>query len=215
LILPKVTTDSVTGTVTVTPLEITVGKSALSNAVLLPLIQQSRVIETDINAQTTIGNNCDNDRVLLNNLLTPAETVGNVALGVFTPGGGFDLDVGGVTADTLAPTDYADPFGAVPPPLLDTQLPPFTNPNEDFSLLPAGPTSTNPAPSTTTTPAQSAPSALTSATHCDTTSPSGHPGCWSGDADVVGGAAVVAGGLLFLADLRKSRRSRRLKEGVT
>jgi hypothetical protein len=215
LILPKVTTQAATGSVTVSPLQITVGKSALSNALLLPLIQQSRVIETDINAQTTIGNDCDNDRVLLNNLFTPTETVGNVALGVFTQGGGFDLDIGGVAADTLPPTDYADPFGALPPPLLDTTLPPFTNPNGDFSLLPSGPTSTIPASTTTTLPAQSAPTTVTSATHCDTTSPSGHPGCWSGDADVVGAAAVVAGGVLFLADLRKSRRSRRLKEAVT
>ncbi len=215
LVMPTVKTDPATGTVTVTPLEITVGKSALSNTLLLPLIQQSRVIETDINAQSTIGDNCANDRVLLNNLLTPAETVGNVALGVFTPGGGFDLDVGGVTADTLAPTAYADPFGAVAPTFINPSLPPLTNSDENFSLLPSGPTSTSPTPPSTTIPAQAAPSTLTSATHCDTTSPSGHPGCWSGDADVVGGAAVVAGGLLFLADLRKSRRSRRLKEAVT
>jgi hypothetical protein len=72
------------------------------------------------------------------------------------------------------------------------------------------------AAATTTTPTTVPPQSvsagsgsLSSATHCTTTSPAGHPGCWSGAAEVVGLVAVVGGGALFLADLTKSRRSRR------
>jgi hypothetical protein len=222
LILPKVSVDSATATVTVTPLEITVGKSALSDAVISPLIKQVSALETELNGQTVPGNECTNAKVLLANLANPSETVANVALGVFSNGGGFDLDVGGVTADTLAPPDFSDPFGSLSLPALGSVLPPLGGslgalPPADSALPP-----TNPAASTssTTIPPQSTSAgtgALSSATHCTTTSPSGHPGCWSGDAEVVGAVAVVAGGALFLADLRKSRRSRRktLEEAPT
>ena len=222
LLMPTVKVDPTTQTVTVTPLEITVGKSALSDTLISPLVTQVSALETEFNAQTQIGSDCSNIKVLLNNLANPNETLLNVALGVFSNGGGFDLDLGGVTADTLPPPDFADPFGSLP-------LTPLGNPGASIisslgSGLPVGSglpaTGATPTTSTPTTiPPQSVPAgagSLSSATHCTTTSPAGHPGCWSGAAEVVGIVAVVAGGGLFLADLTKGRRSRRrAKEATT
>ncbi len=161
-------------------------------------------------------------------MANPTETIANVALGAFSNGGGFDLDIGGASADTLPPPDFANPFGNGSNPLsslgsalstvvgsVGSGLP------TGFGLPPIGAAATT--PTTPTTPTTIAPQslsagsgALSSATHCTTTSPAGHPGCWSGAAEVVGIVAVVAGGGLFLADLRKGRRSRRrLKEATT
>jgi hypothetical protein len=224
LVMPTVKVDPSTQTVTVTPLEITVGKSALSDVLISPLISQLSALESEVNGQTESGSDCSNVKVLLNNLANPAETVANVALGSFSNGGGFDLDVGGVNADTLPPPDFPDPFGSATLPVLGSLGLPVTG--SLGSGLPAGlglglPATGAVTPTTpsTTIPPQSVSAGsgtLSSATHCTTTSPAGHPGCWSGDAEVVGSVAVVAGGALFLADLRKSRRSRRkVKEATT
>jgi hypothetical protein len=224
LIMPKVELNATNQTVTVTPLELTVGRSALSDTLLSPLIAQSSALETEVNGQTTTGTDCTNAKVLLNNLANPTETIANVALGVFSNGGGFDLNLGGVAADTQPPPDFANPFGNGFNPLsslgsslstvvgsLGSGLP------TGFGLPPIGAAATIPTTPTTISPQSisAGSGALSSATHCTTTSPAGHPGCWSGAAEVVGIVAVVAGGGLFLADLRKGRRSRRhLKEAT-
>lgn len=228
LILPTVTTDPATGTVTVTPLEMTLGKSALSDAVVSPLISQVSSLESEFNGQTATGSDCSQVKELESNLANPAETVVNVALGAFSNGGGFDLDLGGATADTMAPPDFADPFGSSDGTATTGALPPGS-----FNVPTAGSGVTFPAsaanplggagssPTTTSSvPAQSASSAqgeLSSATHCETTSPADHPGCWTGAASIVGAIAVLAGGALFLADFRRGRRSRRpvTKEATT
>jgi hypothetical protein len=218
LVLPAVTTDPATGTVTVSPLQITVGHSALSNVIVSPLVREASSLEAIVDGQTQSGSDCSNVKELEGNLLDSPETVANVALGTFGPGGGFDLDVGGVTADTQPPPSYADPFGvgggsvaggALPPSLLGSS-------GSVASLPPAAPfpspATTAPTSAPSPAPAQAAPperAVLATAAHCETTSPAGHPGCWSGDATVVGAAAVVGGAALFLADVRKSRRSRR------
>ncbi|HWE65300.1 MAG TPA: hypothetical protein VG298_01525 [Acidimicrobiales bacterium] len=224
LVMPTVSTDPATGTVIVTPFQITVGKSALSDAVISPLISAASSLEAAINGQTVSGNDCANAKVLVANLANPAETVANVALGVFSNGGGFDLDLGGTTADTLAPTDFTNPFGAGDATTPDGALPPSSLgaggigsgsfggalPGAAGGGIASGGGATGGSTSTTTTPAQAAaPATLTSATHCQTTSPAGQPGCWSGDAAIVGIVAVAAGAALFLADTVRGRRSRR------
>jgi hypothetical protein len=227
LILPSVSTDATTGTVTVTPFQITVGKSALSDAAISPLISQVSKLEAAVNGQTVTGNDCADIKELAANLANPAETVGNVALGVFSNGGGFDLDLGGVQADTLAPTDFVDPFGsgagadtsagALPPDTFGSSGS-FANGVPPGSLPPSAAGAPAGGSTTTTAPTRAAaPGALSSAVHCQSTSPGGKPGCWGGDAAVVGGVALAAGGILFLADITKGRRSRRksTKEAVT
>jgi hypothetical protein len=224
LIMPTVKVSSLNQTVTVTPLEITVGKSALSDAVISPLISQLSALEAEVNGQTVTGNDCSNIKVLLNNLANPIETVANVALGSFTSGGGFDLDVGGVSADTLPPPDFTDPFGSIPLPVIGSLLPPVTGSlatgppvGTGLPVVGAGSGAAATTPSTTIPPqsVSAGTGTLSSATHCTTTSPAGHPGCWSGAAVVVGIVAVVAGAALFLADLRKGRRSRLTAKEVT
>jgi hypothetical protein len=218
LIPPSTTTDPTTGTVTVTPLEITLGKSALSNVAISPIISQTSALESALAGQTQSGNDCANPKVLVGNLASPGETVANVALGAFANGGGFDLDLGGATADTSAPPDFADPFGSGDSSSnTGGSLPPDALGQVDGgSGLPLGVGLGSVVPGGTGTTSTSEPaqpiagsSALAAATHCETTSPAGHPSCWSGDAMVVGIVAVGAGAALFLADLRKSRRSRR------
>jgi hypothetical protein len=227
LILPRVKTDAGTGAVTVTPLQVTVGRSALSDAVISPLISHMSALESEVNGQTASGNDCSNIKVLEGNLANPTETVANVALGTFSNGGGFDLNFGGVNADTLPPPAFANPFseGGLAG-IADSVLPGTLGAS---SAIPSSPTAGSfptsigaAAPTTTPTTGaghstMAAPGSPVSATHCETTSPSGHPGCWSGAAALVGGIAVAAGAVLFLADFRKSRRSRRqaMKEAGT
>ena len=216
---PTVTTNQSNGTVTVTPLQITVGKSALSNPVVSPLVSEASALEAEINGKTSYGPDCANIKELEGNLAEPSETVANVALGAFSNGGGFDLDVGGANADTQPPPSYANPFGSGSPAAGSTFLPPVsasaTLPPGGagaFSLPPVAavpPQSQSAIPSTTSPPPGPGNTSTVAAVHCVTTSPSGAPGCWTGDATIVGAVAVGAGAFLFLADVGSSRRSRR------
>jgi hypothetical protein len=134
-----------------------------------------------------------------------------VLLGAAAGSGALDIYFGGATANTIAAPNFGDPFAfsapgaaAIQPPAATAATPfgggPASVPAVLGSSESAAP-GANPA-------VQPQAAVLAGSTKCETTSPAGSGGCWSGLGALAGGAAVVLGGLLLYADMRKSRRIR-------
>jgi len=149
---------------------------------------------------------------LLGQLSRPGETVLQVLLGGAAGSGAVDVYFGGATANTIASPDFANPFDVAAPGLPASAQPSVGSPGTPGS----GPLAIPGVPGSAGTPGSAANAAveaqhatLAGSTKCQTTSPAGSGGCWRGLGTWAGGAAVILGGLLLYADMRKSRRIQR------
>jgi hypothetical protein len=222
---PQATSDSNTGSLTITPLDLHFVGSPTDNKLLSPIAPQIGTLEDVVAGQSADGSDCSQVKNLLGNLLTPSEEVLNLLLAGAQGSGGVNLDVGGASVFTQAAPDFSDPFGSgFSNPLAATPLPvapvagvnPTTgNPiptapsgSQQVSSLPAGsPAVSAPAASPATSPTAHAATAGASSSsspgliRCVTTSPAGSPSCWDGLGVVAGAVTVVVGGGLLAADL--------------
>ena len=208
---PAESTDPGTGGITMGALQLHFAGSSLDNMLVGPTNGPLTQLINLFNGQTSTGPDCTQLKNLLGQLSHPTETVLQVLLGGVAGSGAVDLYFGGANADTIAAPDFGNPFAfsnpggtSVPSPIASTGNSvgggPASVPAVLGSSVSAAPAA-NPA-----VPAQ--PVALAGSTKCETTSPAGSGGCWRGLGTWAGGAAVVLGGLLLYADMRKSRRIR-------
>jgi hypothetical protein len=212
---PEESTDSVTGTVTISPLELRIVGTAITNAVLGSLNSTETALEEEIGKVLAAGGSsaCV---VVLASYVGDAELVAGIVEGILAGGGFVDLDLGGANADTQAAPDFTNPLGATSSgDTLGQSLPSFGGVtgtgSGSFSYGSGGTSSSSvPAvvPTTPTAPAHQLAAAAqpVALVHCVTSSPAGHPGCWSGAATVGAAALLVVGGALFAADIVRSRR---------
>jgi hypothetical protein len=218
LTLPAVSTDPITGTITVSPLRLEVTGTALTNTVL------GSLNTTETTLEQTIGKVLDaNDSacfVVIASYVGDAELIAGIVEGILAGGGFIDLDLGGASADTQAAPDFSNPLdtgalgsstSSLSSPLASTGSSSGVTSGSfasGFGSLPSSPLAAS-SPTTTATTAptsvktEAAPAALV---HCVTSSPSGRPGCWSGAATVGASALLVVGVGLFAADIVRSRR---------
>jgi hypothetical protein len=215
IILPAVTTDALTGAITVSGLDLRLTGTKTTNAVLEPLLAEEPQIEKDLDgAIASTGE--------LSTLAGSGELVGDVMLGVLAGAGQVNLILGGASAgSSAAPAGYQ--FGSGGSSSSDstsstgsTFLP---STGSSFGSSISALTSPTVSPgSSTTVPAKTAAEATGSvsvAMHCETTSPSGRPGCWRSVGTDIAAGLLIGGGILFAIDFRQSRRRRFLRPKET
>lgn len=211
---PQSSSNSNTGALTITPLDVHFTGSPTDNKVLSPIAPQIGTLEDVIAGQSANGSDCTQVKNLLGNLLTPSEEVANLLLAGAQGSGGIDLDIGGASVFTQTAPDYADPFdvaGGSQVPI----VPPSVSTSPTVSTGGTVPVSgtTSPAPNpvasipagglvapATTVPARHA-SSPPELIRCVTTSPAKTPSCWNGLGVVAGAVTLTAGGVLLAADL--------------
>jgi hypothetical protein len=198
VVLPSVTSDPDTGAVSVSPFRVLFGGESALSPVLQRVTAGVQPLRNALNGLTATGSDCTDLRQLLGQVLGGAYSVGDILLAALSPAGGVEVDIGGASAGTAEPPDFADPFGAGGP-LGDLLAPPSLAAPELAapSLDAAPPTS---APATTRLQPVAA-----SASRCETTSPAGRPGCSTGAGLAVGLTVAVLGSALFAYDLRRRR----------
>jgi hypothetical protein len=211
--LPTLSTDSVTGTITMSSLQLEVAGTAIANTVLGALNGTETTVEQDIGKLLAAGSSAC--LKLAEGFVGDGELVAGIVEGILAGGGVVDLDLGGASADTQVAPNFVNPLGSASGPSGNTSssLPSAgSTPTFGGSFASGSSTITSPTgaagtpPAAPTTPS-AAPVAQGSVSfHCETSSPSGHPGCWPGAATV--GAAVLlgVGAALFVADIVRSRR---------
>jgi hypothetical protein len=213
--LPAESTDPVTGTVAISPLQLQVTGTAITNTVIGALNPTETKLELEIGKLLAADNNASVGALV--GYVGDAELVAGIVEGIMAGGGVIDLDLGGASADTEAAPDYVNPIGASPSQdTLGQSLAPLGTGSGlnsgSFDVGVAGsPPSSIPASGgaiRTAEPANGSVAAAAPATlaRCITSSPSGHPGCWSGAATVGAASLLVVGGALFAADIVHSRR---------
>jgi hypothetical protein len=213
IFLPAVTTDALTGAITVSGLDLRLTGTKTTNAVLEPLLAEEPQIEKDLDgAIASTGE--------LATLAGSGELVGDVMLGVLAGAGQVNLILGGASAgSSAAPAGYQ--FGSGGSSSSDTYTGstflPSTGSNFGSSFgVPTSPTATS--GTSTTLPAKTAAEAAGSAPvamHCETTSPSGRPGCWRSVGTDIAAGLLIGGAALFAVDFRQSRRRRFLRPKET
>jgi len=209
---PAESTDPGTGGISIGALQLHFTGSTLDNMLIGPTFGPLTQIINLFNGQTGTGKDCKQLKNLLGQLSRPGETVLQVLLGGAAGSGAVDVYFGGATANTIAAPDFANPFAVSAPGLPASSLPSVGSPGTPAS----GPLTIPGVPGSPGTPAAAANTAveaqhttLAGSTKCRTTSPAGSGGCWRGLGTWAGAAAVVLGGLLLYADMRKSRRIQR------
>ncbi|MBV8161013.1 MAG: hypothetical protein JO265_08835 [Acidimicrobiia bacterium] len=212
LVPPAQSIDPGTGGITMGALQLHFTGSATDNLLIAPTSGPLTQLINLFNGQTSTGPDCTQLKNLLGQLSHPAETVLQVLLGGAAGSGAVDVYFGGANADTIASPDFANPFAFSPPGPTSVQ-PPVASTGASGGAPASVPVSAVLGSSSTAAaanaPVQSQPAAvLASSTKCETTSPANSGGCWRGLGSWAGGAAVVLGGLLLYADLRKSHRIR-------
>ncbi|MBV9413255.1 MAG: hypothetical protein JO148_16810 [Acidimicrobiia bacterium] len=208
---PKESIDPGTGGVSIGALQLHFSGSATDNLLVGPAFGPLTDLINLFNGQTGTGLDCTQIKNFLGQVARPTETVLQVLLGGVAGSGAVDVYLGGATADTIAAPSFGDPFAFSPPGAASAQPPAAATANPAGSAPASLPSvlgaSASAAPAAAPgVPAQ--PVALAGSTKCVTTSPAGSGGCWRGLGTWAGGAAVVLGGLLLYADMRKSRRIR-------
>jgi hypothetical protein len=208
---PIESTDPGTGAISMGALQLHFTGSATDNMLVGPTFGPLTQLINLFNGQTSTGPDCTQIKNLLGQLSHPAETVLQVLLGGVAGSGAVDLYFGGARANTIAAPSFGDPFAfsapgpaAIQPPAATTGNPVGGGPASIAGVLGssvAAAPGANPA-------GQPQAAVLAGSTKCETTSPAGSSGCWSGLGTWAGGVAVVLGGLLLYADMRKSRRIR-------
>jgi hypothetical protein len=207
VVQPAATNDSATNAVNVSGMEVRLTGSVLTNAVLEPLLAQEPAIEKAIDAALA-SNAC------AASLFGDADLVGNIVLGIMAGAGQATVILGGANAgSSLAPPVFqfgssGGAFSFTSPSTGSTFLP---SPGSTFlpttGALPTAPTGGS--TSTTTAPTKSALGASVPASlHCETTSPSGRPGCVKGLGDWIAAGLLAIALTLFAVDFVTSRRRR-------
>jgi hypothetical protein len=212
---PVMSTDAVTGTVTMSPLQLEIVGTAVTNKVLGALNGTETTVEQDIGKVLAEGNGAC--LKFFESSVGDGELIAGIVEGILAGGGVVDLNLGGASADTQVAPNFVDPLGSA----TDSnggaaQLPasPGTTPGGVGGSFDTGSSSslTSPtsgggaapaaAPAQTSTPVAQAAVSV----RCVTSSPSGHPGCWPGAATVGAAVLLAVGGALFVADIVRSRR---------
>jgi hypothetical protein len=215
---PVESTDPVTGTVTIGPLRLQVEGTAITNTVLGALNPTETTVEEQIGKVLATGDEACIK--VIESYVGDAELVAGIVEGILAGGGFIDLELGGASADTEDAPNFVNPLdvlGGNSSGNASGQLPSAygglaTGANGLFDAgggdIGASPATSGGATTSTSAPAQSSAPATQSATlvRCVTSSPSGRPGCWSGAATVGAAALLVVGGVLFVADVTRSRR---------
>jgi hypothetical protein len=216
LTLPVESTDPVTGTVTMGPLQLQLVGTALTNTVLDSLNSTETTLEEEIGKALDAGNSACFK--VIASYVGDTELIGGIVEGIMAGGGVVDLDLGGASADTEVAPNYANPLGSSGATigLSNPSLPstgigtaPATGTFGQGTGLVGGDIS----PSGSGTPAaasghpagSTALAAASGPVQCVSTSPSGH-GCWSGAATVGAAVLLALGGALLVADVVRSRR---------
>jgi hypothetical protein len=215
LVAPTQSTDPVTGTVTISPLRLNVEGTAVTNTVLGALNTTETALEQQI-GKVLSANNTACFKVIAS-YVGDAELVAGIVEGILAGGGFIDLDLGGASADTEAAPNFTNPLdtaastssgdlgGSASLPSLGSGT---SGLGGGLTPGPGGTATTPPATSSGTVPSHAAtPSSESLAlVHCVTSSPANRPGCWSGAATWGAAALLVVGGVLFAADIVRSRR---------
>ena len=211
LVAPAESTDPGTGGISIGALQLHFTGSATDNLLIGPTFGPLTQLINFFNGQTGTGKDCTQAKNLLGQLARPSETVLQVLLGGVAGSGAIDLYFGGASANTIATPSFSDPFAFSPSAPASVQ-PPASSIGDVATgpaSVPAVLGSSTAAPvASANAPAPGQPAALAGSTRCETTSPAGSGSCWRGLGTWAGGAAVILGGLLLYADMRKSRRTR-------
>jgi len=210
LTLPAKSTDAVTDTVTIGPLRLAMTGTVVTNTVLGALNPTETTLVLEIGKLLAADSNAEFQTIA--SYVGDAELVGGIVLGILAGGGVIDLDLGGASVDTEAAPQFVNPLAAsgaqAPPsqPSSSAVVQPGVTPSGS-SVVTTGGTPPLVIPGhevATATPSSTA--LFTSLRRCVTTSPSGHPGCWSGAAPLGAALLLVIGGVLFASDIVRSRR---------
>ncbi|HEX3795597.1 MAG TPA: hypothetical protein VHV57_13980 [Acidimicrobiales bacterium] len=210
LIEPVESTDSVTGTVAISPLELELTGTALTNTVLDKLNNTETTVEKAISKALEAGNVACLTSIA--GYLGDGELIAGIVEGIMAGGGVIDLDIGGASADTADAPNFVDPLTDGSSASADAgQSLPSQGLGSDSGFDSGGLSS---APSTTVASGttghgdqpQASASAPAALVRCVSSSPAARPGCWSGAAPVAAGVLLILGGLLFAADIVRSRR---------
>jgi hypothetical protein len=212
--LPTSSTNPVTGTIAISPLQIQLTGNEVSDTVLQQLNGSEATLEQNIAAALEgTGNACIES---LAAEAGSAELVAGVLEGIMAGGGVIDLQLGGASAQTAAAPDYANPLGASAPVggglgQNQPESSPTSTPGSTLATTGDSGTATTTPPTTGLAPAAAAPSQPSSVNpavliRCVTTSPAGRPGCSSGAATIAATALLAVGSGLYAADVIRSRR---------
>lgn len=204
---PIESTDPGTGAISIGALQLHFTGSAADNMLVGPTFGPLTQLINLFNGQTGTGKDCKQIKNLLGQLAHPTETVLQVLLGGVAGSGAVDVYFGGANANTIAAPNFGDPFAFSP------GAPSIQSPTASIGDVTTGPASvpavlgsSTAAPAVpSNAPTPGAPAVLAGSTKCETTSPAGSGSCWRGLGTWAGGAAVILGGLLLYADMRKSR----------
>jgi hypothetical protein len=211
--LPTMSTDTVTGTVTMSSLQLDVVGTSITNTVLGALNGTETTVEQDIGKLLDAGNSAC--LKVVEGFVGDGELVAGIVEGILAGGGAIDLNLGGASADTEVAPNFVNPLGSASASSANSSaLLPSSGSAPTFGGSFGGGSSTITSPTSAAGTAPASPTAPSVAPvaqgsvsfHCETSSPSGHPGCWPGAATV--GAAVLlgVGAALFVADIVRSRR---------
>jgi hypothetical protein len=218
LTLPTQSTSSVTGAITMSPLQIQLTGTALVATVLSHLTTTQTTVEKAIAKALASFNNACLESVA--GVIGTGELLASIVEGILAGGGVIDLQLGGASADTQAAPNFVDPLGGT------------GSDSGGTDLTPSGPSTLGigsgvtgglgngfgNGAGATTAPSTSAASAATptghpqslgtpvALVHCVSSSPANRPSCWSGAATVAAAVLLIAGGSLFAADFVRSRR---------
>lgn len=212
LSLPTESTDSVTGAVTIGPLQLQLAGTTLFNTVLHQIAPAQQQLDDEIAAiLEKSGNACIQS---LAADLGVGELVAGIVEGILAGAGTIDLQIGGASANTQVAPNYANPLDATNPLAgsgTGSSLPSSLPFSGGGSLgTSSGPISSSTAPGASPQAAPPAPSrAKSSATaliRCVSTSPAGGSGCSAGSDGAALGALLLGAGVLFAADFVRSRR---------
>lgn len=177
------------GTTEVTSLFVRIGGNDQANPVVGQILGQLQPARDELYAQLQSGG-CPVDPVYV----SAALTVFDITLASLTGSGGLTLEVGG--ARTLHDTTYYEnPFG-VPRP--------FT---PSIGPVPVPPRAVPATPGKKPVAQVRPPSAGRTSSRCETTHPSGSPGCSRGSAAWAGAIALVVVAGLFAGDYLRTRRT--------
>jgi hypothetical protein len=214
LVLPKMSTSSVTGAVTMGPLRLAIRGTSLTNKILTSLSAPQSSLEKQIAAVINgTGNACISSIAAD---VGVGELVAGIVEGILAGGGVIDLDLGGANAVTEAAPNYKNPFagesgakgGQTSGGHAGTPNTLKTTTGSGTPAIPAAPGVGSAPTSGAAQPAEVATGLSTPSgvLHCVTTSPAARPSCWGGAAPLAAGGLLVLGGGLFAIDAVRSRR---------
>jgi hypothetical protein len=214
LIEPVQSTDPVTGTVSISPLEMQLTGTSLTNTVLDKLNTTETTVEKAISKALETGNVACLTTIA--GYVGDAELVAGIVEGIMAGGGVIDLAIGGASADTADAPNFVNPLtdsgtasagGDAGQPLPDQGLGSDTNfGGGGIGGLSSEPSTTVAGGTTGSSKSQASASVPAALVRCVSSSPAARPGCWSGAAPVAAGVLLILGGLLFAADIVRSRR---------